>query len=347
MRVALSRLVASAPSLHVCGAVGSGLEALDKILQLNPDVIALDVEMSSNGLEALQRIVKDSPLPVVMVTALTPKGSEMTPEALLVGAFDYLDGPLAGIPLDPEELRRDLVERIEAAAHGPLARKRDSITPATSLAQTRSAKESYAIAEIVAIGASTGGPKALLEILPQLPADLPVGILIVQHMPPGLTAPLAKRLDSICKLPVCEAANGEVIEPGMVYIAPAGMHTRVWRKSDGAAIRLSQAAPEVDHVPSVDVMMLSVSEVYGRHAMGVILTGMGRDGLRGMAAIAKAGGLTIGQDKATCAVYGMPRCCAENGVLQKTVPLSQIPSEILQAVRYRAPVSSFAARTGV
>jgi two-component system chemotaxis response regulator CheB len=364
MRAALSRLVTSAPSLQICGTAGSGLEALEKIPQLDPDVITLDVGMPlMNGLEVLKRIMTDFPRPVIMVSALTPEGAEMTLEALGVGAFDYFPKTHLGSPIDPEELRRDLIEKIEAAAHSPLARRLDSLSsvPAPSLApslslslasaQPSSAKEFHGLTQVVAIGTSTGGPKALLEILPQLPADLPVGIVVVQHMPPGFTAALAKRLDSLSRIAVREATHGALIEPGVVYIAPAGLHSTVWREPGGkAGICLSQHPPGATHphihTPSVDVMMLSVAESFGRHAMGIILTGMGKDGLLGMTAIRQAGGFTVGQDKSTSAVYGMPRCCAENGILQRVVPLSQIPGMILQAVHYRTPDKALTAASG-
>jgi len=306
---------------------------------------------------------------VIMVSALTPEGAETTLEALGVGAFDYFPKTHLGSPIDPEELRRDLIEKIEAAAHIPLARRLNSLSlsvPSPSLApssslslslaltQAFSAKEFHGLTQIVAIGTSTGGPKALLEILPQLPADLPVGILVVQHMPPGFTAALAKRLNSLSPIAVREATHGALIEPGVVYIAPAGLHSTLWRDAGGkAGICLSQHPPGAirpyahTHTPSVDVMMLSVAESFGRHAMGIILTGMGKDGLLGMTAIRQAGGFTVGQDKSTSAIYGMPRCCAENGILQRVVPLFQIPGTILQAVHYRTSDKTLAAGSGV
>ncbi len=337
MRAALSRVVESAPTLQVCGTARHGLEALDKIRQLRPDVVTLDVEMPVlNGLEVLKRIMKEFPRPVIMVSSLTQEGAEVTLEALGIGAFDYLSKADSGQPLDPQKLRHDLIEKIEAAAHSPLARRLEPtrLPPLTTQAAVQ--EEFHVLPEILALGTSTGGPKALQEILPQLPADLPVGMIIVQHMPPGFTAPFAKRLDTLSKVKVQEAKHGDVIEPGSVYIAPAGQHATVLRKSNSRAIVcLSDLPSGTLHKPSVDVTMLSVAESFGRYAAGIILTGMGTDGLQGMTAIRTAGGLTIGQDEATCAVYGMPRCCAENGILQSVVPLPQLTRQIFQAVRYR------------
>ncbi len=239
--------------------------------------------------------------------------------------------------IDPHKLKRELIEKIEAAAHSPLARKFNPspalppVAPPVSLRQ-----EFHIFPEIIVLGTSTGGPKALQDILPHLPADLPVGILIVQHMPPGFTAPFAKRLNAICKAEVREAVQGESIDGGTIYIAPAGRHVTVARKSGSkATIHLSDNPPGTLHKPSVDVMMLSIAEAFGRNSAGVILTGMGSDGLQGMTAIRQAGGITIGQDELTCAVYGMPRACAESGILQRVVPLDLIPRQILNAVRYK------------
>lgn len=197
---------------------------------------------------------------------------------------------------------------------------------------------SRVVPEIVAIGTSTGGPEALQHLLPQLPADLPVGVIIVQHMPPGFTGPLAKRLDTISAIEVREAEEGDLVDAGKVYIAPAGRHITVehhYSKAEWKTrICLSHHPHGTLHRPSADVMMASVAEVFGRYSCGIILTGMGNDGLKGMKAIRDAGGITIGQDQASSAVYGMPRVCAESGILQGVIPLSQMKSQILQALRY-------------
>jgi two-component system chemotaxis response regulator CheB len=194
------------------------------------------------------------------------------------------------------------------------------------------------VPEIVAIGASTGGPQALQDLLPQLPADLPVGVIIVQHMPPGFTGPLAKRLNKISEIEVREAEYGDLVQAGKVYIAPAGQHITVERQGSEndlkIKIRLSRHPLGSLHTPSADVMMASVAEVFGRYCCGIVLTGMGADGLKGMTAIHHAGGITLGQDKASSAVYGMPRACAERGILQGVVPLSQMKAQILQALGY-------------
>ena len=193
------------------------------------------------------------------------------------------------------------------------------------------------VPEIVAIGTSTGGPEALQDLLPQLPADLPVGVIVVQHMPQGFTGPLAKRLNTISAIEVREAEHGDFVEAGKVYIAPAGRHITVAQHGTISELKtkicLSDLPLGTLHRPSADVMMLSVAGVFGRYSCGIILTGMGDDGLKGMSAIHDAGGITIGQDEASSAVYGMPRVCAERGILQGVFPLSQMKEQILHALR--------------
>ncbi len=339
MRAALSRIVESSPAMMVCGTARDGLDVLEKIRQLQPDVVTLDVEMPVlNGFDALKRIMKECPLPVVMVSCLTQHGAELTLEALAVGAFDYLSKANSGNQLEAQRIRHELIEKIEAAAHSSLLIRPHSPPPLLPQSSPRAevVEDSEVTPEIIALGTSTGGPKALQDILPQLPADLPLPMIVVQHMPAGFTAPFAKRLNSLSKVKVREAEDGEVPEPGVVYIAPAGKHTTVIRNADSVTLCLSNSPFDTQHKPSVDVTMLSVAEVFGRHCVGIILTGMGTDGLEGMTAIRNAGGVTIGQDEASCAVYGMPRCCAESGILQKIVPISYVPWQILRVIRYRA-----------
>ena len=338
MRTALTRMIESEPGLKVVGTAQSGEEALEKIVTLRPDVLTLDVEMPGlNGLQTLRRIMQEHPLPVIMVSSLTQKGAETTLEALAIGAFDYVPKQQSYVTLDIVKIRDDLVSKIKAAVES--ARRKPAAKAAAAPATNQSKANRNTLAAppaVIALGTSTGGPKALQEILPLLPEDLPVGVLIVQHMPRGFTAPFARRLDNLCHISVREAADSETIEPGVVYIAPAGQHMTVARRTaQKVSIHLSQLPEPTLHRPSVDVMMLSVAEVFRASCMGVIMTGMGADGVHGMKAIADAGGFTLGQDEASCIVYGMPRSCAEAGVLQRVVPLTQIPEQIMQAVGYR------------
>jgi two-component system chemotaxis response regulator CheB len=339
MRTALTRMIESDPGLRVSGTAQTGVEALEKVNFLQPDVVTLDVEMPGmSGLEALRRIMQSSPRPVIMVSSLTREGAETTLEALACGAFDYVPKQSSFVALDIVKIREDLIAKIKAAAENGRRRRPSSrITPAVASPPKTVARRAFHITPtVVALGTSTGGPKALQEILPMLPADLPVGVLIVQHMPIGFTGPFARRLDDLCQVSVCEAENDAPIQPGVVYIAPAGQHMTVYRHTPAqCAIRLSHTPEKTLHTPSVDVMMRSVAETFRATAMGVIMTGMGSDGLEGMRAIVHEGGVTLGQDEASCAVYGMPRACAENGLLQRVVSLPHIPEQILQATQYR------------
>lgn len=338
MRTALSRMIASDPEFEVVGTACNGSEALARIEALDPDVVTLNVHMPGlNGLETLRHIMNQFPRPVIMVSAATEEDAEETFNAQALGAFDYVPKRLSSTSLDILHIREDLIAKIRAAAASRLlnaspapARK----PPQPTLPEAWNA--SATTPAIVAVGSSTGGPKAIEEVLSRLPRDFSVPILIVQHMAPGFTRAFAQRLDNLCLVTVREAADRDRVQPGVVYIAPAGRHMKVERLSEvRSVIRLDPQPADNLHIPSVDVMMESVAEAYGNRTVGVILTGMGCDGAEGMKAIYRRGGLTIGQDEVTCTVYGMPKACADLGVLNRIVPLSAVPGQILQAVHYR------------
>ncbi len=301
------------------------------------DVVILDLNLPKlDGVSVLRHLrLKKPSLPVLVLTQRTRVEDRV--QCLDTGADDYVPKQLSSNSLDILHIRQDLVAKIRAAG---LSRKPPS--PGVSLKKLpRSALPEFPdassnIPAIVALGSSTGGPKALQEILPLLPRDLPVPILIVQHMPAGFTAPFAQRLNTLCSVTVREATHREPLLPGVVYIAPAGMHMTVERPTIARPLICLDTRPEnYLHMPSVDIMMKSVAKAFRNLAMGIILTGMGSDGAEGMSAIHRHGGLTVGQDEASCIVYGMPRACAEMGTLTRVVPLLQIPAQILQATRYR------------
>lgn len=228
MREALCRAIESTSTLQVCGTARRGEEALQMVRDLKPDVITLDVDMPDlDGIEVLRRIMFESPRPVIMVSSATQLGADVTIEALNIGAFDYIPKIDSGQAVDLRKLKRDLIARIEAAARSPLARSGRSVQAAQHLPRIAIRRQLQATPEIIAIGTSTGGPQALQEILPELPRDLPVAVIVVQHMPPGFTAPLAKRLNTISGVEIREAEHGDIVQPGNVYIAPAGRHLRV------------------------------------------------------------------------------------------------------------------------
>jgi two-component system chemotaxis response regulator CheB len=338
MRIALCRMVASDADLWVVATAASGIEALQKIVSLDPDVITLDVEMPGlDGLETLRRIMAEFPRPVIMVSAATLKDAALTFRALAAGAFDYVPKQLSSMSLDILDIRDDLIAKIKAAAESQHAREYPILLRKPPRAADLPLKKYLrsATTATVALGISTGGPTALEKILPALPGDLPVPILVVQHMPAGFTAPFAERLNHLCAVSVREASHGEVVQMGTVYIAPAGYQMTVNRPTNSRTlICLSSKPGNQIHIPSADVMMQSVASAFQSQAMGVIMTGMGSDGAQGMTAIHREGGFTVGQDEQSCAVYGMPRVCAEMGILDRVVPLLQIPDEILQATRY-------------
>jgi len=232
-------------------------------------------------------------------------------------------------------IRDQLVSQIKAAASSPLLKTRTAAPKPPAAPVVAPVYRGFRRPEVVVLGTSTGGPGALREIIPMLPADLPATVFVVQHMPPGFTGPLARRLNSLSAISVQEATDGRSLQPGEVLIAPAGFQTTVERLPSGQYVaRVGTQPAGTQHKPSVDVTMLSVAETFGARAMGVILTGMGSDGLRGMTAIHERGGFTVGQDEESCVVYGMPRVCAERRVLRRVVPLTSIGEEIVTAARY-------------
>jgi two-component system, chemotaxis family, protein-glutamate methylesterase/glutaminase len=347
MRTALTRMIASEAGFEVVGTAASGGEALEKIPLLDPDVVTLDVEMPGlDGLQTLRAIMNKFPRPVLMVSSITEKNAEATFDALSAGAFDYIPKQMSASSLDILHIRAELITKLRAAAFSRKVREskgRGRKPPQSSGFEVHELEVHgeerggpTPVPAIVVMGTSTGGPKALQEILPLLPRDLPVPILIVQHMPPGFTAAFARRLDALCAVTVRQAAHRDRIRPATVYLAPAGMHMTVERANDlRSFIRLDPRPENCIHVPSVNILMKSVADSFKNSAMGVIMTGMGSDGAEGMMAIHRKGGFTVGQDELTCTVYGMPRVCAEMGSLNSIVPLSEIPAQILQATRYR------------
>jgi two-component system chemotaxis response regulator CheB len=353
MRTALRRMLESDPDVKVIAMAQDGRSAVDLCEKHDPDVVTLDLEMPVlNGLQALQRIMQNRPRPVIMVSSLTTEGAETTLEALSLGAFDCIPKPMSHASLDIIQVREELVAKVKAAF---VSRHRYAINPAAP-APKRAPVVAYPSTQvlqasstmpIVCLGCSTGGPAALQQILPALPGDLPAAIVIVQHMPVGFTGPFARRLNSLCDLRIEEAKADQVLEPGSVLIAPAGFHLTFSRKTHSKyLVRLSDVRNGLLHMPSVDVMMKSAAEVFECPTIGVILTGMGADGAEGMKALHARGALTIGQDERTCVVYGMPRACAEMGILNRIVPLDQVAGEIARAVPKAAAPDAMAKTLG-
>ncbi len=328
-RALLRNSLARHPQIQVIGVAGDGVEALAQIRTLRPDVVTLDLEMPRlDGLGVLAQAAEKTPASFVVVSSLTRAGAQHTFAALDAGAADYLTKPPAGDAQGLSLFRDLLVAKVLAAAqarHRPAAPAEPQRAHAAVSAPHL--PPGTARGWVVAIGISCGGPQSLHAILPAFPSDF-VPIVITQHMPAQFTAPFAQHLDAACAMRVREATNGERLEPGTILIAPGDRHLCVVRAGTELAVRLDDGPPVSGHRPSVNVMLRSVARACGRRAVGVVMTGMGRDGADGVVALADAGAQTIAQDEQSSYVYGMPRAAAQTGRVGRVVPLAQIPATI-------------------
>ncbi len=336
IRKRIKRLLESDRRIVVAGLAGDGDEALEKAASLNPDVMTLDMELfRNNGRSIIEQLRQVLRIPVIFIGSMSRQEAELDLKTSLDEHSDFITKPFMSNRQDVDNFRRDLIIKIRSAAlrrrKKPL--KSGSVTiyrePVAETGNMNAFKRHF-INPAIALGISTGGPRKLLEILPMIPADFPAPIFLTQHMPAGFTSSLANRLDSICGINVKEARNGERVRRSVCYIAPGDQHlTAVTTSlSKGVVIRLSRFPEDVIYRPSVDIMMESVAKVYGSDTVGIIMTGMGSDGTRGMREIRKSGGLTIAEDSSTCTVYGMPRSVIESGLADIIVPDSQV-TEIL------------------
>ena len=340
MRKALERMLVAAEDIQVVGTARDGLDALEKIPQLKPDIVTLDVEMPRmDGLACLKKIMQDHPLPVLMVSSLTQEGAQATLEALALGALDFIPKESSLASGSILQIQQDLQEKVRKLARSPRFRKpvprpappsampaRPGF-PAPAPAAARPAPGGVIVggmAELLTIGCSTGGPKALQDLLPALPKGLPVPCLIVQHMPASFTKPFAERLNSICQVDVKEAENGETARPGTIYIAPGGIHMNYRQRGAQAYIELSAEPAESLHRPSVDVMFQSLAQECTKQILAMILTGMGSDGARGMQMLKAKGAHTLAEAEESCVVYGMPKAAFERGCVDQVAPLPEI-----------------------
>jgi two-component system, chemotaxis family, protein-glutamate methylesterase/glutaminase len=336
--VVVRRLIVDAltdiPDIQVVGTAANGRFALGKIDRLKPDIVTMDVEMPEmDGLTAVREVRKKyARLPVIMFSALTASGAAATLDALAAGATDYVTKPSksGSIADSIEEIREQLVPRIYALS-GRRAPARPAVTPLPTrpirpvrAPQPSTRPTGTGRVDIVAIGSSTGGPEALAKLLPGLPADFPVPVVMVQHMPPVFTRMFAERLNRSCALQVVEATDGLAINPGMVVLAPGDRHLTVERQGTSMVARLNEGPPENSCRPAVDVLFRSVAKVYGDASLGVVLTGMGRDGRNGSQDIRNAGGDVVAQDEATSVVWGMPGAVVNAGLANSILPLSDV-----------------------
>ena len=339
MRKLVTELIEGSEEFRVIGTARHGLDALQKVQTLHPDIVTLDIEMPElDGIGALERIMRESPRPVVMLTASSGAGDELALRALERGAVEFVRKPSGPISLDLATIRDELLTALRAAAQVNLASVHGSALR-SSRADVAVSSSSHAARLVVAIAASTGGPRALAELVPALPAQLDASVLIVQHMPPGFTKTLAERLDGLSALMVTEAVHGETIEPGRVYIAPGGQHMRLRSVGHAHAIVLDESPPVWGVRPSADLLFRSVAECAGATAIGVVLTGMGRDGAAGLRAIRDAGGAGIAQDRQSSVIYGMPHAAYVAGGAATVLPLAEIAPALATMVRAGSDVT--------
>jgi two-component system chemotaxis response regulator CheB len=326
MRQLLTEVLQRDPGIRVVGTAADPLIAREKIKLLNPQVITLDIEMPRmDGLSFLERLMALRPMPVVVVSTLTQKGTDAALRALELGAVDVVAKPVAGIANGIADLQAELVAKVRAAARTrPRARGAAPERPPLKIDPLLSAS-----GRIVAVGASTGGVEALQRLLTDLPVDSPA-ILVTQHMPPGFTTSFAKRLDEVCRMSVCEATHHQRVLPGHIYIANGRQHLELGRSGAQYFCRMQDGPPVSGHRPSVDVLFHSVASTAAANALGIILTGMGRDGAEGLLAMRHAGARTLGESEASCLIYGMSKAAHDIGAVETELALDRLAAEIVK-----------------
>jgi two-component system chemotaxis response regulator CheB len=332
VRRLLTEMLSSDAGITVLGAAHDAYDAREKIKALNPDVLTLDVEMPRmDGVTFLRNLMRLRPMPVIMVSSLTEKGAEVTLDALSIGAVDYLPKPKIDLAATLADYKEELISKVKAAASARL--RATTTTPSASadaiLAKRDSQRRLRTTERIIAIGASTGGTEAIKEVLIRLPPDTP-GIVITQHIPKLFSGAFARRMDACCQVSVCEAEDGQQILRGHAYVAPGDKHLLLVRDGARYVCRLDEGPPVNRHKPSVDVLFRSVAQQAGRNAIGVILTGMGKDGALGLKEMRDAGAPTVAQDEATSIVWGMPGEAVAVGGAADVLPLGEIWSRVLQ-----------------
>ena len=328
IRSVLKEVINSFPDMEAVGAAANPLQAREMIKALNPDVLTLDVEMPEmDGLTFLEKLMRLRPMPVLMISSLTQRGSDAALRALELGAVDFLPKPKLGIVEGIQEYADEIAQKIRVA-YGTKIRARSQDVPSAIVAFPALGNRISTTEKIIAVGSSTGGTEAIKEFLIRMPPDAP-GILIAQHMPEAFTKSFANRLDGLCKIKVVEAEGNERVLPGHAYIAPGHSHLLLKRSGANYMTELSQAAPVGHHRPSVEVLFRSVAQYAGKNAIGVMLTGMGKDGAIGMLEMRQAGAYNLAQDEASCVVFGMPREAIAVGAVDEVVPIQEMTQRVL------------------
>ncbi len=334
MRRSLKKIIESASDLEVIATARDGEDAVLKTRELMPDVVTMDVNMPGmDGITAMQIILGEKIAPVLMVSALTQEGAVTTFEALALGAFDYVAKPGGTITTQMEPVTHELIEKIRAAARPGVTRKLSRKSRFTEKIVFQRKTFRHIGFKAVAIGISTGGPKTLFDVLPFLPADLPAAVFLVQHMPGPFITPFAKRIDANCPMRCVEAQIGMQVEPGTIYLGKGGYHLTLFRRLTGRIVIRTPKKPDHAFMPSADVMMDSVLQVFGADTVGVLMTGMGDDGADAMVNITKAGGITIAESEESAVVFGMPREAIERGGAKIVAPSWEIAEKIINAVK--------------
>ena len=339
MRMAIRSVLSKDPSFDIVGTAADGMEGVEKAIALKPDLITMDVEMPRmDGITALKQIMAKAPTKIIMVSTLTNEGARSTFEALDAGAIDYIPKNVTDSSDAQNTFRQDLMRKIKEAMASRIRH-----TPGTATVSARQATSAISAPQrpttskflgkkiqYVGIGASTGGPVALQEVLSRIPVNFPYGIIVGIHMPKAFTGPYADRLNAKCSMTIREAVDGDILKPGLALVAPGGMHTTLVRQGSHIIVKTHPitAYPQYVYIPSVDLLMSSMAEATNGSMLGVILTGMGSDGFKGMQLLKQKGGVTIAQDEATSTIYGMPKACVDGGVADEVLPLGQIGFEI-------------------
>ncbi len=343
MRRVICNLLEEDPDLRVVGTAVDGIEAIERVLELKPDVVTLDLEMPRlDGLQTLGYLMSEHPTPCVMLSAFTPSGAEATLKALEYGAADFIQKPSGSISLNLERVKEELIAKIKVAKGIDLKRltfrdgeakpKPLDIGKAAYDAELAANTTPSRVERLVLIGCSTGGPRALGELIPALSKNLKAAVLVVQHMSAGFTKSLAARLDRDSAISVKEAEEGEILRNGVVYLAPGDWHMEIEKKGFEAKVRLNQKPPQLGVRPSVDVLFASVAAAYGDKVLALVLTGMGRDGTRGLKVLKEKGAKTLVQDESSCVVFGMPRSAIQAGLADQVLPLSGLASAVAEAI---------------
>lgn len=342
MRMAIRSVLSKEPSFDIVGTAADGMEGVEKAVALKPDLITMDVEMPRmDGIAALKQIMAKAPTKIIMVSTLTNEGARSTFEALDAGAIDYIPKNVTDSSDAQNIFRQELMRKIKEAVASRV--KRPAFAPSSSLNTMRqpgtappvpqrptTSKFAGKKIQYVGIGASTGGPVALQEVLSRIPVNFPYGIMVGIHMPKAFTGPYADRLNAKCSMTIREAVDGDILKPGLALVAPGGMHTTLARQGSNIVVRTQPIGnyPQYVYIPSVDLMLSSMAEATNGAMLGVILTGMGNDGFKGMQLLKQKGGVTIAQDEASSTIYGMPKACVDGGVADEVLPLGQIGFEI-------------------